>query len=172
VSVNLSRVNWGAVSAVVALLAIAAYHFLTPMPGEAPAQPKKTSVELEDDKKQAMEKLDETERKINAVTWQVSQDEVGPTAMAWVSARARENFVEVKAFRPQRSADGEGLVQLNYLVTAEGPFLNVMRLIDDFEAQGSLLAVRTVQIASLDGSSDAVRATIALVAYREAQSGG
>ena len=168
----LARMNWGAASAVAALFGIAAYHFLTPMPGEAEVAPEKSSVELAAHKAQAMDKLAESEREVNSLTWQVPHDEVGPTAMAWVSERARANYVQINAFRPQRSLDAEGLVQLNYLVTAEGSFLNVMKLLDDFETADSLLAVRTVQIASLDGSSDVVRASIALVAYREAPTSG
>jgi hypothetical protein len=61
---------------------------------------------------------------------------------------------------------------LNYLVTAEGSFLNVMGLIDAFESEGSLLAVKTVQLASVDGATDTVRVTLGLVAYQgEVESG-
>lgn len=168
--IDSKHLNWGALSAVVALVAVAVYDNVAPMP--QPEAPKKTVAELEAEKEHAKARVDESRTRVRQLTWQVSQDEVGPTAMAWVSEVARRNAVEIKAFRPQRSVDEEGLVQLNYLVTAEGPFLSVMRLIKGFEAEDSLLAVRAVQMASLDGASDTVRATIALVAYKEAAERG
>jgi Tfp pilus assembly protein PilO len=170
--INSQHLNWGAISAVVALVAIAAYDQIAPPPGSAGVVTSKSKAELEKDKKEAMGKLAESEKTVNALTWQVSRDEVDPTAMAWVSQRARQNFVEVSAFRPQRSVDAEGLDQLNYLVTAEGSYLNVMQFIQELEGQDSHLAIKALQLASINGASDTVRATVALVAYQEDKSSG
>ncbi len=170
--INSQHLNWGAISAVVALVAIAAYDVIAPAPGSEGFVTKKSESELKSDKARAMANLAESEQTVNSLTWQVSRDEVGPSAMAWVSQRARQNNVEVSAFRPQRTVDADGLQQLNYLVTAEGSYPNVMKFIKVFEGSDSLLAVRALQVASIDGASDTVRATISLVAYQEAKTGG
>jgi hypothetical protein len=172
VRIDSQHLNWGAISAVVALVAIASYDFFAPAPGAEGVVTKKSESELRSDKARAIERLAESERTVNALTWQVSRDEIGPSAMAWVSQRARENYVEVSAFRPQRTVDAQGLNQLNYLVTAEGSYPNVMRLIKALEGPESLLAIRALQIASIDGASDTVRATVSLATYQEANAGG
>ncbi len=169
---NSKHLNWGAISAVVVLVLIAAYDLIVPPPGTERIVTRKSESQLKADKENAMMELAESEQTVNSLTWQVSRDEVGPNAMAWVSQRARQNNVEVSAFRPQRTVDAEGLHQLNYLVTAEGPYPSVMRFIKEFEGPGSLLAIKALQVASIDGASDTVRATISLVAYQEAKTGG
>ncbi len=169
---NSQHLNWGAITAVFALVVISAYDIIAPSPGSQRVVTTKSRAELEQDKEDAQRKLAESEQTVNSLTWQVSRDEVDPTAMAWVSQRARQNAVEVSAFRPQRSVDAQGLDQLNYLVTAEGPYPNVVRFIKVFEGSNSLLAVKAVQVASINGASDTVRATISLVAYQEKKAGG
>ncbi len=169
---NSQHLNWGAITAVAALVVIAAYDQLVPPPGSERVVTSKSKAELEKDKKEAMDKLVESERTVNSLTWQVSRDEVDPSAMSWVSQRAQQNFVQVSAFRPQRAVNADGLAQLNYLVTAEGPYLNVMKFVKALEGSDSLLAIKALQMASINGASDTVRATVALVAYQEDKSGG
>ncbi len=162
--------NWGAVAAIVAFLTIAAYDFMVPKPGLDPKA--KTLEELERERATKREQYAKAQTEVDGQTWQVGRDEVGPKAMAWVSRAAEANFVSISAFRPQKMAESAGLDQLNYMVTAEGPFLNVMRLIDAIESEGSLMAVKSVQLASVNGASDTVRATVGLVAFKEAAAGG
>lgn len=166
------RANWGALSAVVALVLLAAYHVLAPMPGQAGTGAGKSVAELERERRQKHEANEAAKQEITQMTWQTSRDEVTPAAMAWVSKQGQANFVAIKAFRPQRTLEADGLDQLNYLVTAEGSFLNVMNFIDAFESEESLLAIKVVQITSLNGSDDSVRASVGLVAYQEVAPSG
>jgi hypothetical protein len=162
--------NWGAVTGVLAIVAIAVFALAVPKPKVDPKLDRPIA-ELEAERERLHERNDATKASVEAMTWQVKRDEVTPQAMAWVSKTAEANFVAVSAFRPQRTIETDGLAQMNYLVTAEGSFPNVMRLIGAFESEGSLLAVRTVQLASVDGASDTVRVTLGVVAYQGAQEG-
>lgn len=162
--------NWGAIAAVLALVAIGVYDFVVPK-ASVDANTK-TLKELTKDRRVKEEEHGQTREKVDSLTWQVGRDEIGPRAMAWVSRAASANFVTVSAFRPQRTTEAGSLDQLNYMVTAEGSFLNVMRLIDALESPDSLMAVRSVQVASMNGASDTVRATLGLVAFKEVQANG
>lgn len=170
-SLSLRGMNWGAASAVVVLAGVAIFHFATPMPGTAPEGAPESSEEVR--ARAADEGADYRRvRKENAVRlWQMARDEISPEAMSWVSEKARESFVTVSSFRPQRTNDLDGVDQLNYLVAAEGPYQDVMRFIKAFEAEDSLLAVKLVQITGIDGATDTVRASIGLVAYLETDDG-
>lgn len=170
--IDSKHLNWGALSAVVALVAIAAYDLFVPLPGEAPPRTTKSKTQLESEKKEAMSDLRESEALVNSMTWPGTRDSVGPAAMAWVSKRAQESYLDVSAFRPQRTISAEGLDQLNYLVTAEGPYPSMLKFIRSFESPDSMLAVKGLQINSVDGASDTVRATVTLVAYQEAKTSG
>jgi hypothetical protein len=170
--IDSKHLNWGALSAVVALVAIAAYDFFVPLPGETGPATTKSKPQLEAEKKDAMAELGKSEELVNSMTWPGTRDAVGPAAMAWVSARARESYLDVSAFRPQRTISAEGLDQLNYLVTAEGPYPAMLKFVRSFESPESMLAVKALQLNSVDGASDTVRATITLVAYQEAKTSG
>ena len=163
--------NWPAIAGVIAIVAIGGFAIMAPKPKLDPRLDRPIE-QLEEEKAGLREQNDQAASEIESMTWQTSRDEISPRAMAWVSRAAQANYVTVSAFRPQRTVEAEGLDQLNYLVTAEGAFLNVMGLIDAFESEGSLLAVKTVQLASVDGSTDTVRVTLGLVAYQgEVESG-
>jgi len=164
--------NWGAFAAIVALLFVVLYHFLAPMPGQSGPGQQKTVAEFDEERRKKLEANEAAQDTVAQMTWQTSRDEITPSAMAWVSRQGQANFVDIKAFRPQRTIEADGLDQLNYLVTAEGPFPNVMRFIDAFESEGSLLAIKVVQLSSMNGTDDTVRATIGLVAYQEAAPSG
>lgn len=160
-----SNPNWGVLSGIIAILAIGVYALAVPKPKPDPKVDRPVA-ELQQERAQLHTKSDEATSKIKSMTWQTSRDEISPQAMSWVSKVAQANYVEISAFRPQRTVEATGLDQLNYLVTAEGSFVNVMGLIGAFESEGSLLAVKTVQLASVDGASDTVRVTLGLVAYQ------
>ena len=168
---NLRSVHWGAVSAIVVLVGVGVFHFVVPMPGDLPQSAQKSADEVRSSAAEEGGKYMSV-RKANEVRlWSSPRDEISPEAMSWVSARARESFVTVSSFRPQRTNDLDGLRQMNYLVAAEGAYQDVMRFIKAFEAEDSLLAVKLVQLTGIDGATDTVRASIGLVAYLEVEDG-
>ena len=168
--INLNKVNWAAIAAFAAIVLTAAYDQIVPRDAGLNGKAKSVA-ELQKEYEAKKQEYDALNEQVKGRTWQVAQDQIGPKAMDWVSKQALANFVQVNAFRPQRSVDAAGMAQLNYLLTAEGSFPNVLKFIRAFESSGSLMAIKMVQIASADGSTDAVRATIGIVTYQEAKSG-
>ncbi len=99
--------------------------------------------------------------------WTQPADEVAAATMAKVTSLAQARNLKVIAFRPQRTQDDDGVVRLPYQATLEGPFPQVIGFLQDLETSKFRAIVSTVQIASSDGASDKVTATIGVVAYRE-----
>lgn len=170
-SLRLKKMNWGAISAVVALLGVAVYHFAAPMPGEVRRGTAKSDSQLRAEAATEEEKLQGVREEIEIRLWETARDEVSPEAMSWVLARASESFVTVSSFRPQRTNDLDDLEQMNYLVAAEGAYQDVLNFIKAFEDEDSHLAVKLVQLTGIDGATDTVRASIGLVGYLEATDG-
>ncbi|MCC7434966.1 MAG: type 4a pilus biogenesis protein PilO [Methanoregulaceae archaeon] len=100
--------------------------------------------------------------------WTQPADEVAAATMAKVTSLAQGRNLKVIAFRPQRTVDDAGVVRLPYQVTLEGPFPQVIGFLQGLETSKFRAIVSTVQIASSDGATDKVTATIGVVAYREA----
>lgn len=99
--------------------------------------------------------------------WAQPADEVAAATMAKVTNLAQARNLKVVAFRPQRTQDDNGVVRLPYQTTLEGPFPQVVSLLKDLGTSKFKVVVSTVQIASADGATDKVTATVGLVAYRE-----
>lgn len=99
--------------------------------------------------------------------WILPSDQVGAAAMAKVTQIANEKGLKVLAFRPQRTADDSGVTRLPYQVAIDGSFVQVLDFIRAVETPTLKLPVVSVQLASADGATDRVTATIGIVAYRE-----
>ena len=157
--------NAASIAAIIVLILIVVADNVIPRPGSGESSSKGDAATLQDieaaEVELALSKLEANNR-----LWQTSRDEVGPQAMTWVTEIARTHFIKVSSFRPQRSTEEAGHVQMNYLVTAEGTYPNVMDFISEFETEESLLAIKLVQIGSVDGATDEVRVSISLAAYK------
>lgn len=166
------NINWGVVSAILAMIGVALFEYVTPQPVSSLTTQKKTDKAYEQEVDAKSEELVVAEAEFQKVLWQKSRDEIGPAAMAWVSQAARSKLIDVRSWRPQRMVREDGVDQLNYLVTAEGSYPAVMAFLKEFESEESLLAVKLVQLGSIDGATDLVRASIGLVAYLEVEDNG
>ena len=171
-NLKLGNLNWGAVSAVIALLGVITFDIVAPEPVSAHPKSKKSIDEYKKEVDATSKELEAEEAALQSLLWQSSRDEIGPVAMAWVSEQARAKFVDVRSFRPQKTVREGDVEQLNYLVTAEGTYPSVLEFLKVFESEESLLAVKLIQISSIDGSSDLVRASISIVAYLEVPKNG
>jgi Tfp pilus assembly protein PilO len=98
-------------------------------------------------------------------TWNMPEQQVGPVALANVTRLVAKNRLNLISLRPQRRSDDAVFVQLPYLLTVEGSYLQVLALCRELENPANRLAMNLVQIASADASSDKVTASIGLVAY-------
>lgn len=113
----------------------------------------------------ARRKLDDANLVISTTAWTGAQDEVGPTALARVTAMAKKRNLNLTAFRPQRVNDDPGLMSLPFLISVDGPYVNVVQFTKDLETSGTRLAVNMVQIASADATNDRVTANIGVTAF-------
>lgn len=98
--------------------------------------------------------------------WRRPVQEIGPASMAAITAAAKGHSVKLAGFRPQRTTDAGSIEMLRYLVSAEGTFPNVLGFVRALETPDSKLAVELVQMASTDGSSNMITATVGIAAYR------
>ncbi len=161
--------NLATIAAAVVLVGVVAAEVLVPKPvaeiddGSRAADLQKTGRDTEN----LQADLVDATAEVSKLTWDLTVDEIAPAAMKWVTEHAGEHFVEVSSFRPQRRTDVDGLVQLNYLVIAEGAFPNMMDFVRAFEADDSLMAVKLVQLSGVDGVTDRVRATIGIATFVE-----
>jgi Tfp pilus assembly protein PilO len=111
--------------------------------------------------------LAEARKEVDRLTWQGTVDEISPAVLNEVTRLAAERRVSVLALRPQREAIEGRLARLPYMLNVDGPFPQVSEFIADLETGANRVAVSLVQIASSDGASDRVSATVGLTAFRQ-----
>jgi Tfp pilus assembly protein PilO len=85
--------------------------------------------------------------------------------LAQLAQQAQRRSLKIGAFRPQKQQTLAGLTELPYSVQVSGPFLSVRAFLSVLDSSSSKLALRSVQIASADGKSSLVTATLGLSAY-------
>lgn len=119
--------------------------------------------------RQLREKVLEAKVKNEPIVWAADPDEISAQAMALVTKMANARNLNVVAFRPQRAQANGNLMMLPYQLSVDGSFPEVIRFLQAMETKGTKLAVNLVQVASADGASDEVNATIGVVAYREGE---
>lgn len=103
----------------------------------------------------------------NAVrVWEASASQMGPMLMSRVTGEARKSELKVIAFRPQRTEELAGMIKTPYVISLEGPYGKVVQFARDLETNEQRLSVTNIQCASSDGATDAVSATVSVVAFR------
>lgn len=158
-----------AVAGLVICLGALCFDLFGPKPSasRSGAARKKEEVKLEADTKRLRKQVSELQIKNDERLWSEPIDEVGPKAMTLLESFARQNNLKVISFRPQRVEEEAGLERMPYQISLEGSFPKVISFVRSVETPTTKIAVTNVQIASVDGASDTVSATIGLVAYRE-----
>ncbi|MBC8065800.1 MAG: type 4a pilus biogenesis protein PilO [Chlorobia bacterium] len=116
-------------------------------------------------------KLEKDKRDAKAMivsqVWKVPIAEVGPKALAFITSFAQRQNVKLLAFRPQKIVEVNGLNQLPFLITIEGPYPGVMKFVKDLEAPALKVGTSLVQVTGSDPSTDTVSATVGIVAYKQ-----
>jgi Tfp pilus assembly protein PilO len=115
--------------------------------------------------KDATEKAKQDEQRVTQATWTGDPEQIPPSALARVSKLAANHGLNLVAFRPQRTNESGEFRQLPFLVTVEGPYPSVTLFCQDIDKPSTKLAVNLIQIASSDAASNAVTASIGLIAY-------
>lgn len=103
---------------------------------------------------------------IAKLVWQLPTEQIGPKALASITAFAQRNRLKLVAFRPQKAVEVNELQQLPFVISIEGPYPSLMRFVKDLESPELKLGTSLVQISTSDPNSDIVSATIGVVAYR------
>lgn len=157
------------IAAVIVAAVILTLHLVFPVPEPKKIDRKRQQQELNllIDIKDLRDRVTETRTYNDSHLWQQNADKVGASAMALVTKLANNHELKVNAFRPQRVQDDSGLTRLPYLVAVEGRFPSVIAFVQQLETPTTKLAVNTLQIASADGASDQVSASVGIVAYKE-----
>ncbi|MFY9233863.1 MAG: type 4a pilus biogenesis protein PilO [Fimbriimonadaceae bacterium] len=97
--------------------------------------------------------------------WNQDAQTIGAKALEMVSRKARAFELKLSAFRPQRETDVGALRQLPFLILVEGTYPKVAAFLSSLEQPLTKLAVNGIQIASSDGASDGVTASITVIAF-------
>jgi hypothetical protein len=97
--------------------------------------------------------------------WRGDAEIVTAIVLEQLTGEANRRKVKLSAFRPQRPQTLEGMTELPFSVHLSGPYPAVRAIMAALDAAGSRLALRSVQVASSDGASNAVTATLGLSAY-------
>ncbi|MBC8137848.1 MAG: type 4a pilus biogenesis protein PilO [Fibrella sp.] len=155
------------VAAILMLFATLLYMVLVPVPSTAglakgrDLSRRKLTQEIE----AARERADELEKTNRAYLWNETAESVTASVLGDVTAQARRKSLKMTAFRPQRPQTLETLTELPFSVQLSGPYPAVRDVVSSLNTPQSRIALRSLQMASSDGGSSAVTATIAFSAY-------
>lgn len=157
------------IGAMVVCVLLLLFQFFGPKPASQTRKWQEEKLDLEKKINGAKENLPDAETELAAKVWTESPDQLGAILMGAVQANARKNGLNMLAFRPQKTEEDSGVVRHGYSVSLEGRFPQVIEFLRAVETPESKLAVGTLQIAAADGATDAVTATVGIVAYRRAE---
>ena len=97
--------------------------------------------------------------------WQGDPDPITAAVLARLTQEANGRKLKLSAFRPQRLQNLPELAELPFSVQVSGAYPAVHAFAATLDAPGSKLALRSLQLASSDASSNAVTATLGLSAF-------
>jgi Tfp pilus assembly protein PilO len=115
----------------------------------------------------ANERIDVIKQVFEKTKWKEKPDLITGNVLSIVRAATAKASVKLISFRPQRTVETTDLLQLPYVLAVDGSFPNVVKFVQSIEESDSKLAVSSFQLASAEGTSDFVTASVGLVAYRD-----
>ena len=118
-----------------------------------------------DEIKTARERADDLEKINKNYIWNDTADSVTASVLNTVTDQARRKALKMTAFRPQRPQALETLTELPFSVQLSGPYPAVQQVVAALNSPKNKIALRSIQMASADGASSAVTATLAFSAY-------
>lgn len=154
-------------AAILMLLGTLLYMVLVPVPSTAglargrDLSRRKLAGEIES----ARTRADELEKKNRTYLWNETAESVTASVLEEVTAQARRKSLKMTAFRPQRPQTLETLTELPFSVQLSGQYPAVRDVVSSLSTPRTRIALRSLQMASSDGGSSAVTATLAFSAY-------
>jgi hypothetical protein len=121
--------------------------------------------QIEAETKKATERYRSAQTAVQPRLWNGTVDSVTGAVLAQLAQQAQRRSLKIGAFRPQKQQTLAGLTELPYSVQVSGPFLSVRAFLSVLDSDSSKLALRSIQIASADGKTSTVTATVGLSAY-------
>lgn len=115
----------------------------------------------------ANERIAVIEQVFEKTKWKEKPDLITGQVLSIVRAATSKASVKMISFRPQRTVETTDLLQLPYVLAVDGSFPNVVKFVQSIEESDAKLAVSSFQLASAEGTSDFVTASVGLVAYRD-----
>lgn len=109
----------------------------------------------------------EAKAQLLARIWEEEPEAIGPAAMDVITRSAKKHGLVVGSFRPQKPVEEPPLTRFPYIVSIDGTYLGVLSFVRDLERPENKIVVNSIQIASADGASSAVTATVAIWAFKE-----
>ncbi|MCC6445831.1 MAG: hypothetical protein IT210_20550 [Armatimonadetes bacterium] len=154
------------ISIIVFILSLA-YALVLPEPGVAGIVTArvKSLKKIEDDLKNIRAQAGKTEAAVRPRLWRGDAEAVTAAVLQALTLEANRRKVNLSAFRPQRPLALEGVMELPFSVQLSGPYPAVRAVAASLDRGGSQLALRSIQVASMDAASSAVTATLGLSAY-------
>ncbi len=159
--------NGAIVSALVVIAAAVAFMLLVQSPQARVKAKKAERIKLDKEAKGLFVEVTSLKKANQPRLWQTSSEAIGPTAMGKMSALARNLGLTMLSFRPQKPEESGDLTKYRYVLSLEGSFPRMIEFARKAETLGNKIAVDRIQLASKDGATDNVSATIGVVAYRE-----
>lgn len=121
--------------------------------------------QIQQDIDNAKTSLAEAEAAVKPRVWTGEIESVTAAALSQLTTGAQARKITLTAFRPQKPRTVETLTEVSFSVQVSGPYLAVLDFVRSLEKPGGRMALRSLQSASADAATDAVTATIGLVAY-------
>ena len=114
---------------------------------------------------EAKDDLESSRTRVANNFWKEIPEKITPIALARLTAMMSNQKVNMVGFRPQKPIETTSLVQVPFNLSVDGRFSDVVALVDKIEKSDSKLAISQFTMASSEGETDLVTASIGLVAF-------
>ncbi|MEQ1936135.1 MAG: hypothetical protein ABL962_19950 [Fimbriimonadaceae bacterium] len=159
--------NGAIIAALAVITAAVLFEYLVETPMARVNSKRQEQLKLDTETKALFKEVTSLKKANAPRIWQTSAESVGPTAMGKMSVLARSLGLTMLSFRPQKPEETGDLDRYRYILAIEGSFPKVIEFTRKAETPETKIAVDRIQLASKDGATDNVSATIGVVAYRE-----
>jgi hypothetical protein len=151
----------------VAIIGILVFSLLFPVHSPAAIRQQATTDQnqiidkIEHDKKDA----DSARAAIGPRLWKGDENHVGASVLALVTSFTAKNGVKLTAFRPQRTANLGGVLELPYTLQLAGPYPGIRAVMQSLDRTDNKVVLRSVQLSASEEVTGAVTSTLGISAY-------
>lgn len=153
--------------AIVLLTGTLLYMLLVPPPSVAGqvAVREQAKQQLQRETVQAKQQARQAQAALGTRLWRGDADTISAAILALLTEQTHQHALKLGAFRPLRPQVLSGITELPFSVQISGPYPRVQAVMAALDAANTSVALRSVQIAASDETTDAVTATLGVSAY-------